>query len=380
MQGLNRDFCVFTGQKDLEPIYSFKNFPVFMGCVQHPLSEDKLFDMNWSISQSSGSIQLNPMVPLEILYGQSHGSGSIGRTWEKHHKAFAEFIAKQKKSKNILEIGGGHGITAKNYIDIVPESNWTMVEPNPTNMDHPRIKVEKGFFTKDFKIDGQIDTVVHSHLLEHIYEPIDFFNQINQFLVEGSSMVFSIPNLKVMLERCYTNCINFEHTIFFTEPYIEYALSKTGFEIVDKQYYLEDHSIFYFTKKINSKTKIDLPPDLYESNKKLFNNYIHTYKILIDKLNQKLDEFQGQCYLFGAHIFSQYLISFGLNTNKIAGILDNDSKKQGKRLYGTSLYVESPKILKRKKNVVIIIRAAFFQNEIKSDILENINPNVIFWE
>ena len=309
MYGLNRDFCVFTGQKDLEPIYSFKDFPIFMGCVDHPLSEDKLFDMNWFISRSSGSIQLNPLVPLDILYGQSHGSGSIGKAWEKHHKSFAEFIAEQKQSKNILEIGGGHGITAKNYIEIVPESNWTMVEPNPTNMENPRIKVKKGFFTKDFKIEDQIDTVVHSHLLEHIYEPIDFFNQINQFLVEGSSMVFSIPNLKVMLEKCYTNCINFEHTIFFTEPYIEYALSKTGFEIVNKKFYLEDHSIFYFTKKINNKTKIDLSHDLYNSNTRLFKNYIHTHKILINKLNQKLNEFQGQCYLFGAHIFSQYLIS-----------------------------------------------------------------------
>ena len=379
MHGLNRDFCVFTGQKDLEPIYSFKDFPIFMGCVDHPLSEDKLFDMNWFISRSSGSIQLNPLVPLDILYGQSHGSGSIGKAWEKHHKSFAEFIAEQKQSKNILEIGGGHGITAKNYIEIVPESNWTMVEPNPTNMENPRIKVKKGFFTKDFKIEDQIDTVVHSHLLEHIYEPIDFFNQINQFLVEGSSMVFSIPNLKVMLEKCYTNCINFEHTIFFTEPYIEYALAKTGFEIVNKKYYLEDHSIFYFTKKINNKSKIDLSPDLYNSNTRLFKNYIHTHKILINKLNQKLNEFQGQCYLFGAHIFSQYLISFGLNTKNIEYVLDNDPKKQGGRLYGTTLFVSSPDSIRNMDNVAVILKAGQYQEEVKKQLLE-INSDLIFWE
>ena len=379
MYGLNRDFCVFTGQKDLEPIYSFKDFPIFMGCVDHPLSEDKLFDMNWFISRSSGSIQLNPLVPLDILYGQSHGSGSIGKAWEKHHKSFAEFIAEQKQSKNILEIGGGHGITAKNYIEIVPESNWTMVEPNPTNMENPRIKVKKGFFTKDFKIEDQIDTVVHSHLLEHIYEPIDFFNQINQFLVEGSSMVFSIPNLKVMLEKCYTNCINFEHTIFFTEPYIEYALSKTGFEIVNKKFYLEDHSIFYFTKKINNKTKIDLSHDLYNSNTRLFKNYIHTHKILINKLNQKLNEFQGQCYLFGAHIFSQYLISFGLNTKNIECVLDNDPKKQGGRLYGTSLFVSPPDSIRNMDNVAVILKAGQYQEEVKKQLLE-INSDLIIWE
>ncbi len=380
MQGLNRDMCVFTGAKDLEHLYSFKNFPVFMGCVEHPLSEDKLFDMNWFISRSSGSIQLNPLVPLDILYGQSHGSGSIGSTWEKHHQSFAEFIAEQKQSKDILEIGGGHGITAKNYLDMVPDSNWTIVEPNPTNMEHPRIRVKKGFFTKGFKIDDKIDTVVHSHLLEHIYEPINFFDQINQFLSADGSMVFSIPNLRIMLEKCYTNCINFEHTVFFTEPYVEYALSKTGFEIVSKKYYLEDHSIFYFAKKVTAKAKNILPAGLYESNKKLFNNYVCTHEAVIDQINQKLNQFDGECYLFSAHIFSQYLIAFGLDTKKIASVLDNDSKKQGKRLYGTSLYVESPKILKGKSNIAVIIRAGVFQNEIKKDILDNINPGTIFWE
>ena len=50
-------------------------------------------------------------------------------------------------------------------------------------------------------------------------------------------------------------------------------------------------------------------------------------------------------FLYGAHIFSQYLLAFGLNQNKIEGILDNSQLKIGKRLYGTNLKVFDPKII-----------------------------------
>jgi hypothetical protein len=83
-------------------------------------------------------------------------------------------------------------------------------------------------------------------------------------------------------------------------------------------------------------------------------------------------------YLFGAHIFSQYLLKSGLNGSVIVNILDNDQKKQNKRLYGTNLTVESPEILRNVKNPVVILKAGFYNEEIKSDIINNINPKTTF--
>jgi hypothetical protein len=102
----------------------------------------------------------------------------------------------------------------------------------------------------------------------------------------------------------------------------------------------------------------------------------------IRDLNDKITQTEPKqpIYLFGAHIFSQYLIGFGLNTGRIAGLLDNALSKQEKRLYGTSLKVNSPKILADTKNPIVILKAATYNTEIKDDILKNINPNVTFWE
>ena len=85
-------------------------------------------------------------------------------------------------------------------------------------------------------------------------------------------------------------------------------------------------------------------------------------------------------YLYGAHIFAQYLIEFGLDTNRIVNLLDNDPNKQGKRLYGTSLKVKSPKALRAVKNPIVILKAGVYNQEIKDDILGNINSAVTFLE
>ena len=99
---------------------------------------------------------------------------------------------------------------------------------------------------------------------------------------------------------------------------------------------------------------------------------------LIKKLNIKIKNTQNPIFLFGAHVFSQYLLNFGLNSKKIKFILDNDITKQNKRLYGSNLFVRSPKILSKFNKPIVVLKVAAYENEIKRDILYNINKNTKF--
>jgi hypothetical protein len=374
---IERNNDVVFNNNDLEHLHTFKNFPVFMGCIEDEPSKDILFDMRWKISKKSGMIQLNPLLPLETIYSFEHGSGTVGKAWDEHHEEFANFISKYEP-QNILEIGGLHGILAKKYLSSKEEANWTIVEPNPTIEETDRIKVIKGFFDNNFTSSEKFDAVLHSHVLEHIYDPDEFMSHKSSFMNIGNLLFFSIPNLETMLQNKYNNCINFEHTIYFTEPYIEYFLNKYNFELVEKQYFRNDHSIFYCAKKVDNISSFILPEGLYNKNKSTFINYINHHSEDVIKINNIIDNTNLPVYLFGAHIFSQYLISFGLNTSKIVCILDNDIKKENKRLYGTSLISKSPKILKDVPEAIVILRAAGYNEEIKNDILTNINSNIIF--
>ena len=322
-------------------------------------------------------IQLNPLLPLHVLYPESHGSGCVGSLWQKHHQNFASFV-NLFQPKSVLEIGGAHGILSREYksFELI---NWTIVEPNPTPFEGVTAKFIKGFFDDSFELDEPVDTVVHSHVFEHVYEPGQFIQHLSNFLEEGQKLIFSIPNMEVMLRRKYTNCINFEHTVFLTDPYVEYLLSKHGFRCLDKQYFMEDHSIFYAYLKDSSVELSPIPDGMYEHNKALYLDYIQYHEELIADLNRKIDIELGDrpLYLFGAHVFAQFLIQFGLKTEKIVCILDNDPNKQGKRLYGTKLKVASPKILVNVDGPVIILKAGVYNQEIMTDVLENILSNLL---
>jgi hypothetical protein len=378
MKTIERNQCAISGVTDLEPLYDFLDFPVFMGCLDQPAELDLKQDMSWWISRGSGLIQLKKLLPLDVLYPESHGAGAVGTLWEKHHKAFARFVNKTTPT-SILEIGGAHGILEREYQQF-GEISWTILEPNPSPVEGCKAIYIKGFFGGNFSYLGNFDTVVHSHLFEHIYEPDDFMRHLSGFMDEGKKLVFSLPNMQVMLERKYTNCINFEHTVFLTEPYVEFLLAQHGFKILEKEYFMDDHSIFYFAVRDPEVKPISLPHGLYEKNKRLYTDYVSYHKDLIDSLNQKISQATQPIYLFGAHVFAQYLIEMGLNTERIICLLDNDVKKQDRRLCGTRLKVKLPKVLSGVNAPIVILKAGVYNHEIKKDILENINESTVFFE
>jgi len=378
MQVIERNQCAITGQLDLEPLYNFPNFPVFMGCLDQASELDLKQNMSWWISRGSGLIQLKTLLPLDVLYPESHGAGAVGALWEKHHKSFAAFISKTKPNA-ILEIGGAHGLLEREYQQF-GQIPWTILEPNPSPVDGCKAQFIKGFFDEKFVHEESFDAVVHSHVFEHIYKPEEFMLHLSGFMDAGKQLIFSLPNMQVMLERKYTNCINFEHTILLTEPYVEHLLARHGFRILAKEYFMDDHSIFYSAIRDTRVAPTSLPSGLYETNKKLYLDYVDFHKDLIADLNQKMEQAAQPIYLFGAHVFAQYLLQMGLNTDKIVCILDNDPKKQGRRLYGTTLNVASPKILAEIKDPVVILKAGVYNEEIKDAIVSNINRRVVFLE
>ena len=187
-------------------------------------------------------------------------------------------------------------------------------------------------------------------------------------------MLFSIPNMQKWLENKWTNTLNFEHTILLTEKVVEYLLAAHGFKI-HKKHYFGEHSIFYHAKyDKNFKVKLVLQ-NQYQNNKALFLNMYNHYNKQIAALNIKLAQTEKAIYLFGAHLFSQYLIYHGLCSTNIKAILDNNQNKHNKRLYGTTLLVYSPQILKNIPNSLVILNAGAYNKEIEEQ-LYTINSKV----
>jgi len=376
-----RTNCIITKSDDIENLFTLKKFPVFIGNTTDDISNDLFSELSFDISKKCGVIQLKNTLRPDLIYSSYH-SEAIGKVWELHHLEFSKKIIdiiNQNKINKVLEIGGSSASLAMSILNQTKSvKKWDIIEPNAPhneNLDN-RICFINEFFNPE-KINEKYDLIVHSHTLEHMYEPDKFLIDVNKILTTNGFHIFSVPNLFIYLKNKFVNTLNFEHTIFLTKEIIDYLLTKNNFGILEKQEFLE-HSIFYITKKNQSTIKTELPQK-YKEYKNMFLDYINYYKKLISDLNNKISLSNDEIYLFGGHVFSQFLIFMGLNTEKIICVLDNSIIKNNTRLYGTNLIIKHPKDVKFKDNSIIILKVGNYRDEIISGLL-SINSNIILWE
>jgi hypothetical protein len=247
-----------------------------------------------------------------------------------------------------------------------------VVEPNPIK-SNTRMNIIKDVIENNLEIINNADTIIHSHVLEHLYNPLQVLRSISDNMKVGARMIFSIPNIPRLISLDGGNALNFEHTYMLDKSQLEIIMNNLGFKMYKKFSYLE-HSFFYsFIKMKTSAINLLEIPNI-SINSKNFKQMIINIDNFVDRLNNKLKNNEDN-FIFGAHVFTQILFNRGLDSDRFKFVLDNSSDKVGKRLYGTSLMVKSPSHLKNHKNGNLVIRANHYQDEIVSQI-KTINPNI----
>ena len=154
------------------------------------------------------------------------------------------------------------------------------------------------------------------------------------------------------------------HRIHGTDSYEWLDGIVIGFKIAKAQKF-QNHSVFYYAVK--SRKQI-LPQPTFKKNKNDYLLMIKFYKNKIKKINQMIKKHDGNIYIFGAHVFSQFLINFGLEINRISYVLDNSYLKTNQRLYGYNLHIKKPEIIKKDFKPLIIAIVGQYKKEINSQI------------
>lgn len=381
MQETVREFCVLCDNKLGNADYLVKKFPIYMGVTTE--ANDIFFDQAWSICDKCGVIQLRNLMPLNLIYAQSHNSDVIGPTWEKHHEEFASFIRNNVKAKkqNTLEIGGANGYLA-NLLLRECDYEYLIIEPLPVITDL-RIKVISGYFENNLNHISDKDLIIHSHVLEHLYDPFKSLDIMFEKMKIGSVMMISMPNIQKLIEERGANSLNFEHTYLLSPQHLEQYASKNFLEIVDKRKFI-NHSYFYAIKKIvNGPTRIKDKDFQWINIREKSLKFIEMWEdlsLFSNRMNNVFEKKENaERYLFGAHVFSQSLINVGLNSKHFLGVLDNAKIKQGKRLYGTELNVFDPNVIAGNQNPEVVVVATHYQDEIIQQLKE-LNTSVKIWE
>ena len=372
MNNLKRQNCVISGTSKLNDLFTYKDFPAFIGCTDQDKEHDIKSDLRIIISEPYGILQVERLLPLEVVYSGFH-SEAIGPTWDEHHIEFSNFVLDNKSGNDVIEMGGSDCRLAYNCLEKDKLINWTVVEPNPTKDSDKNVKIERGFIEDNLYLLNSCKNFVHSHVLEHLYDPVKTLHKISESQQIGDKIIFSVPNIEFYLKNKFINTLNFEHTYYFNDSIIDYMMSTNNYKIVNKTKF-KDHSCFYCYQKVQNSTILNLPSD-YNTNKELYLDVIKYYNKQVNEINSIIEKHDSDCFIFGAHVFTQYLVNLGLNQRKIKFILDNSQIKSGKRLYGSDLHVKNPSVIQDSSNPLVILKVGQYFEEIKEQLC-NINKNV----
>jgi hypothetical protein len=186
-----------------------------------------------------------------------------------------------------------------------------------------------------------------------------------------------------MIEDKFTNGLNFEHTYQIDPEYLERLMTECGFRLVDREDFNDYNPMMVFEKShVFSAPSVSgfEPPKMeqrYGDNKKIFLALVKYHKKNAENINRQIKGHKN-AYLFGCHVFSQYLLEFGVDIRLLKGIIDNDPSKQGDVLYGTDLLTYPSIVVKGMDDVAVVVQAGIYTDEITHKLLSyNKECNII---
>lgn len=372
-----RTNCIICNNQKTSDFLTLKSMPVFMGTNDNV--DEFYSDMTFTKCNECNSVQIKEIIDPKILYMNNHNLNVVGDTWKKHYDEFVEFISGDVTNKLVIEIGDPSYKISKHLSK--KTNKWVIYEVNPSDTILPpkNVHVIKEFFENISNID-KADIILHSHLFEHITNPLTNLDKSYEILNDDGLLIFSVPNLETILKlnQSPNAVLHFEHTFYFSENTMKEILKFSGFEVLEVRNF-GSHSLFFKCKK-NKKSVMDIKK-IKKINKNvsdLFIKNFNYFKNKVELINKEIlpNEIKD-VFLYGCHISSQFLINVGLNTKKINFILDNSESKIDKKLYGTNHLTKSPLIIKDIKNpIVITSHMSIYESEINKQLKE-INKTVI---
>ena len=320
-----------------------------------------VFNQNFDVESINKYYTSEKYVVKNILSGEMSKNVSF---------IFDEIIKRVANKGVAIEIGSGRGDFAFN-LSTVFKKIYT-IDPSVYSLEYSKDNIEhfNAFF--DERLLDRIEKpnlIVARHLLEHLQDPLGFIKEINKFINDQNCLVYiEIPNFNEIVESARFYDLFYDHFGYFYQDVFRKLLEKCDLNIVDKIEIFNSQHIGFFCKK-------------NETNKKLSTQNINQKNYLFESSKLRLNVFLKSYDEFiiwgaGAHGVTLFFSLNKSNQDKVLCFIDNDSSKQNKYIPGTNIQVKNDKLIYGKKEVVILISASLYEDEITKHIT-NINNNAI---
>ena len=339
--------------------------PVYLGCTTEDFNTDKFINykvftcMNCSLICTDGD-------QFETSYNSVH-SEALGPTWERHHLSFSKFIKEHTEFNNwghTLEIGTSTSPIARSLTDFTKSITYIDPITNPPFSLKDNEEYLSGFFPAVMPKTAP-NVLIASHVLEHIPNTHSFIKSVFDVLPTDGEFFFSIPDFEFWLKSSYYNALSAEHIVYPFRNNLENLCSTLDLSLTTERY--QNHSLFgkITANRPQSSDILNWAPSLNIQLLDTWSNQFLFDSVTLEANSTRYDSI----FICGASHLSQYFILLSRGKIGVTAVLDNSSMKQGKRLYGTDVYVQSFESIIKHASPLIIIPPSPYQGEMYSQIL-----------
>jgi len=360
-------------------------------------NSNEIHNLNFVGCSNCGCIQLRNLFLQSDIYSEPLQIFD-GYSIQKHHELFCDFVIKNVNYQEVLfEIGGSYGNLAKKIIKKYNENscniNYKIMEfssdqyPPINNIEYISGNCEEYEYTG-------INTIIMSHVFEHLYKPRDFIKKISKTNIQN--IFISIPDMDGLSKIGDINNLNILHTYYINSKYIIYLFQLYGFILKDKYDYINNSIFYYFIRQLKNSPLCDLNKasqggadsniHWYKSNDcseieykqlSLINEIPDFYLNKISKI-KTINIFEP-FFICPSGFYGQFIYFYLNESSKInvIGFLDGDPYKINKRLSGTVLNIYNKNKITDYDSITILISSSKHSNELKQELLLY-NNNITF--
>ena len=210
------------------------------------------------------------------------------------------------------------------------------------------------------------DLILCRHTLEHIENPLTFFEQLVDQCDDKCTFIFEVPCFDSLMESMRFDAVFHQHLHYFTLENLKWLLSKVGAEMLGHRHNFQGScggALLFAFKKANKISKTIEKPNA-EKKIKLLKSKIKLYEEQMLVFQEQIKYLPKPIYGYGAGLMLSTL-GHHLKTDfkMLECILDDDPDKDGMTYKNVPVEVKYTKSMDVPKNSSFLITS-----------LENIRP------
>jgi hypothetical protein len=350
-----RRSCIACGNNELTTVFSH-DYTASLSLAFNEKPETPIFmPFNVLLCNKCYAAQTKYLGNLSIIYSKNHAD-NCGSLKVEMQDLFAEFVGKNKQIQGIVEFGACNNFLSSRVL-AKNSTEYYIVEPDYTG-DPTGLHIIKDYAEN---VDIQklpVNTIVMSHLFEHLYEPMKVLETFSK-CSNIEYIYLNHPDFEHNVRNDTYVVLNSEHTFYIEHSVMFAYFAKFGFKLQERTDY-NNHSLFLCFRREPQA----IQDESCFVNKQVPNDmkiFFGNMKKIVNSLHKTIEENPTKkYYMWPASAHSISLFACGFNTNLLTAMLDNSPNKIGKYLHSYNLYCESfQDVLQRADpNTCIIIGGA----------------------